>query len=188
MTFYDGDQALTAYLTDLSKQASGNSTRGSISRRGGESIIGDLVADGTDWECPPCEFFTAAKTIVDIGSLIGGEEVNLAQPSKSCPDDPPPAQPSTCAVNSNQMPLDMEPPEAPDNDDGPCKVSCEDCKVSFGSHDDTNADGSFQEIIVDDVKYTGTVVFKCDGKGDKDYKLELVKEKDSIGGGVNIHE
>ena len=86
------------------------------------------------------------------------------------------------------MPLDMEPPEAPDNDDGPCKVSCEDCKVSFGPHDDTNADGSFQEIIVDDVKYTGTVVFKCDGKGDKDYKLELVKEKDSIGGGVNIHE
>ena len=82
-----------AYLTDLSKQVSGNSTRRSISRRGGESIIGDLVADD-----------------------------------------------------------------------------------------------SFQEIIVDDVKYTGTVVFKCDGKRDKDYKLELVKEKDSIGGGVNIDE
>ena len=82
----------------------------------------------------------------------------------------------------------MQPPDAPDNDDGPCKVSCENCKLSFASNDQANIDGSFQEINVDDVKYTGTVVFKCSGAGDKDYKLQLVKEKDSIGGGTNVDE
>ena len=153
--------------------------RHSISRRGFLSILEDVVDDGTDWECPPCEIVIAGQTFIDISSLFVNDDP---------PDDPPSPQPSTCAVNSNQMPLDMEPPEAPDNDDGPCKVTCEDCKVSFGSHDDTNADGSFQDITVDDVKYTGTVVFKCDGKGDKNYKLELVKEKDSIGGGVSVDE
>ena len=67
-------------------------------------------------------------------------------------------------------------------------MSCEYSKVSFDSHNDTNADGSFQGIVVDDVKHTGTVVFECDGKGDEDHKLELVKEKNSIGGSVSIDE
>ena len=39
---------------------------------------------------------------------------------------------------------------------------------------------------MDDFKYTGTILFKCDGKGDKDYRLGLVKEKDSMGGGVGV--
>ena len=187
-TFYDSDQALNTYVADLAKQAKANSARRSLSPRGAEGIAADLAADATDFECPPCEIATTAKTLWDVGSwLLVSDEV-VAQLVKSpTDDDPPSAEPSTCAVNSNQMPLDMEPPDA-DNDDGPCKVSCEDCKVSFGSHDDTNTDGSFQGIVVDDLKYTGTVVFKCDGKGDKDYKLELIKDKDTIGGGVNIDE
>lgn len=60
--------------------------------------------------------------------------------------------------------------------------------MSFASNDQANSDGSFQEINVDEVKYTGTVMFKCSGAGDKDYKLQLVKEKDSIGGGTNVEE
>lgn len=67
-------------------------------------------------------------------------------------------------------------------------MSCEDCKLSFASNDQANGDGSFQEISVDEVKYTGTVMFKCSGAGNKDYKLQLVKEKDSIGGGTNVEE
>lgn len=48
-----------------------------------------------------------------------------------------------------------------------------------------HADGSVSNITVDHFKYTGTVVFRCDGKGDKDYRWELVKKKDNTGGGVN---
>ena len=60
-TFYDSNQTLTAYLaaylTDLSKQASGNSTRRSISRREGidekeivkATIISQLVSDALRW-------------------------------------------------------------------------------------------------------------------------------------------
>ena len=186
-TFYNSDQTLTACLTNLGKHASGNSVRRSIPPRGVISILADVVADDTDGECPPCGIASTFKPIVDIGSLFDGDDEGTAQPLQPDPDDPPPAQFSTCAVNSNQMPLDMKPPEAPGNGDRPCKMSCNDGKVSLGSHGDTN-DGSFQAIVVDNVNYTGTVVFKFNGKGDKDYKLELVKEKDSTGGGVNVDE
>ena len=169
-TFYDSKQDLASYLTDFSNQAKANSTHRSLARRGGETIIADLGLDGVDVECPPCELATTAKTVWDIGSYFLGGDDDVQQASPPNDDDPPPAQPSTCTVNTNEKPLDMEPPEAPENDDGPCKVSCEDCKVSFGSNDDTKIDGSFQETNVIDLKYTGTVLFKCEGKGDKDYK------------------
>lgn len=67
-------------------------------------------------------------------------------------------------------------------------MSCEDCNISLGSNDQANSDGSFKEINVDEVKYTGTVVFGCSGAGDKNYKLQLAKEANSIGGGVNGEE
>ncbi len=193
-TFYDSDQALTTYLTSLSNATNANSTHRSLERRWVEAILGDLAADSTDWECPPCEFVTAAKTIVDIGSFFGSTtnvqplQIGLLRPPHPNDDDPPPAQPSTCTVNPDETPLKMEPPDTPDNDDGPCKVSCEDCRVSFGSDDQANGDASFQHIDVDEVKYTGTVLFQCSGAGDKDYKLQLVKAANSIGGGVNIKE
>ena len=60
--------------------------------------------------------------------------------------------------------------------------------MSLGSNDQANSDGSFQEINVDEVKYTGTVVFGCSGAGDKDLKLQLVKEANPICGGVNVEE
>ena len=180
-TFFDSDKTLSTYLRTLNKVAKSNVTRRSLARRGAESIWADLALDGGDVECPPCELATTAKTIYDIGSFFFGS---------SSDDDPPsaPAEPSTCTVNSDETPLKMEPPDAPDDDDGPCKVSCEDCKMSFASNDQANLDGSFQGINVDGVKYAGTVVFECSGEGDKDYTLQLVKESNSIGGGVNIEE
>ena len=154
--------------------------------------MGDVVADSTDWECPPCELATTVKTVIDIGSLV--RSTTNIQPLQFGPvrvpddDEPPPAQPSTCTVNPDETPLKMEPPDTPDNDDGPCKVSGENCKVSSGFDDQANGDGSFQQIDVDGVKYTGTVLFQCSGAGDNDYRLQLVKEATSIGGGVNIEE
>lgn len=180
-TFYDSDKALSEYLRTLNKVAKSNVTRRSLTRRGAESIWADLALDGGDAECPPCELVTTAKTIYDIGSFFFGG---------SDDDDPapPPTPPSTCTVNLDETPLKMEPPEASDDDDGPCKVSCEDCKLSFGSSDQANGDGSLQGINVDKVKYAGTVVFVCSGEGDKDYKLQVVKEGNSVSGGVNIEE
>ena len=152
------------------KEAKNSSTRPGLIRRGGETIIADLGVDGADAECPPCEVVSGIKTLWDIGSWAFGGDYETAK-AQTPPDDDPPPQPSACAVNENQMPLDMEPPETPDDDEGSCKVSCEDYKISFSSNDMTNTDGSFQGITVSDLKYTGTVLFKCSGEGKKDYKL-----------------
>ena len=75
------------------------------------------------------------------------------------------------------MPLDMELPEAPDMDDGPCKASSAPTPIPMQM--------ARSQISVDHSKHTGTMVFRCDGKGDKDYRWVLVKKKDSTGGGVN---
>ena len=52
-TFYDSDQALTAYLTSLSNATKANSTPRSLECRGVEVVLGDLAADATDWESSP---------------------------------------------------------------------------------------------------------------------------------------
>ena len=89
-----------ASLTDLGKHASGNSSRQSVSRRG--AILDDIGTDATDWERAPRKIFTSGKNILDIGIWLGGKEEISVQPLQADPDDPPLAQPSTCAVNSTK--------------------------------------------------------------------------------------
>ena len=62
----------------------------------------------------------------------------------------------------------MQPPKAPANDDGPCKVSCDDCKASFRSHDDTNADGSFRSIV----SLTGSYHVEGSGSFQFDFNID----------------